>query len=379
MEGFGIIMAAILIISPEPWSVLFVSKHHYALGLADIGHDVIFYGPPEKVAEPYLERVCSDNGTLQILHSGKVIYGARFLPSLLRRFFERRWLRQIETLFGKEIDVIWNFENSRFYDFEFAGKRLKIYHQVDLNQDFNPGIAAATADLSIAISEPIEKRLSPIATNLLRITHGYAPSKDIENKTINFDDEFSKSRVNAVLTGNFDIPYLDLKLVNQLVCNFPDVRFHFVGDYSPDKDLHTNLEAKDNVIFWGRQPSESLPLFFRHANILLVVYLANAHREQLANPHKIMEYLASGKCVLATYTMEYDGREDLIEMASNRDEFIQKFLNIVRCPSAWNSPELMSYRQNFANSNSYPRQIERIADALGERGHLLSSRIFHDE
>ena len=349
------------------------------MNLADMGHEIIFFGPPEMNSVISFDCVFSTNGSLHVLHSPPVIKGLRFFPVVMRRYFERRWLLNIESSFGKKIDIIWSFENSRFYDFSFAGSRLKLYQQVDLNQDFHPEVAAATADLSIAISEPIEDRLSPVTNNLVRITHGCASVKVCERKVNNIEQFFEKWRVNVILTGNLDIPYLDISLINQLVSAFPDVGFHFIGPYHPGKGLHLDVGSKDNAVFWGKCPSDSLHNYFQFADILLVTYLADKHREQLANPHKIMEYLASGKCVLATYTMEYDGREDLIEMASNRDEFIKKFLNIVRCPSAWNSPELMSYRQNFANSNSYPRQIERIADALGERGHLLSSRIFHDE
>lgn len=36
----------ILIISPEPWGKMMISKHHYALELAKLGNEVYFLNPP---------------------------------------------------------------------------------------------------------------------------------------------------------------------------------------------------------------------------------------------------------------------------------------------------------------------------------------------
>ncbi len=41
-----IINKTILFISPGPWGINHVSKHHYAIELAKIGNDVYFLNPP---------------------------------------------------------------------------------------------------------------------------------------------------------------------------------------------------------------------------------------------------------------------------------------------------------------------------------------------
>lgn len=365
-------MNTILLISPEPWDGHFVSKHHYALELARRGHRVLFYGPPDTAGGIRLEPVANAQGHLHVLRAPRVAPGLRFLPGPLRRSLEARWLGRVEKIIGRPIDVIWNFENSRFYDLRFAGERLKIYQQVDLNQNFRPESAAATSDLSIAISAPIEQRLSPFARNLIRITHGHADQGADQFRPERLDQRFGRAKVNAVLTGNLDIAYLDVPLLAQLVSTHPEVCFHFIGAYTAGQGLHGAVGLAPNSVFWGRQRADVLPAILKRADVLLVAYLADVHLDQLANPHKMMEYLASGRCVLATRTLEYEDRPDLIETALNRADFARRFGLIAANPAAWNSADAVARRQAFAHQNTYTRQLDRIVQALGPRGSLVS-------
>ncbi len=365
-------MSGILLISPEPWDGHFVSKHHYAYELARRGHRVLFYGPPERGGGIRLEPVADMDGLIKVLHAPRVAPGLRFLPPPLRRTLETRWLGQVERALGQPIDVVWNFENSRFFDMGFAGVKLKIYQQVDLNQDFHPDTAAATADLSIAISTPVEQRLKASARKLIRIRHGHAAHPLAASLPDRVEASFKESRVNAVMVGNLDIAYLDVPLLAQIVAAHPDTRFHFVGAYSVGSGLHAAMGTDPNAVFWGRQPFDLLPVFLNRADILLLAYLAEEHLDQVADSHKMMEYLASGRCVLATRTLDYEHRPDLIEMASDRADYAQRFAAISADPAAWNRPEQIARRQDFARENTYPRQLDRIVQALGPRGHLIS-------
>jgi len=127
-----------------------------------------------------------------------------------------------------------------------------------------------------------------------------------------------------------------------------------------------------NAHFWGHQPAGALPTFLARADVLLLAYLAGQHLDQLANPHKMMEYLAAGRCVLATRTLEYDDRPDLVETARDPAEYARRFAEIVADPAAWNRPEQIARRQDFARDNTYPCQLDRIIEALGPRGLLVS-------
>ena len=365
-------MSTILIISPEPWDGHFVSKHHYARELARRGHKVLFHGPPDAPGPMRLVPVTEAPGDLRVLHAPRVAPGLRFLPGPLRRAWEARWLGQVEALAGARVDVVWNFENSRFFDLGFAGTRLKIYQQVDLNQDFYPDRAAASADLVVALSAPIAARLKSAAPDVIRLTHGHAVHSCTDDLPDGIATSFSAAPHNAVLVGNLDITYLDVTLLAQLVTEHPDVRFHFIGGYSPGSKLYAATASAPNVVFWGRQPAHILPDFLVRADLLLLAYLADQHLDQLANPHKMMEYLASGRCILATRTLDYEDRPDLVEMARDRADYSQRFAAIMAEPAIWNSPARVAARRAFAAENTYPRQIDRIAQALGPRGALVS-------
>jgi hypothetical protein len=369
-----------LIISPEPWEGNFVSKHHYAQELARRGHDVLFFGPPDEQGEIAFATIEGTwEGQLRVLRSPKVARGLRLMPGLLRRRLEANWLRQVEQKAGSRVEVVWLFENSRFYDMRFASERLKIYHQVDLNQDFHPETAAATADLAIAISQPIEARIKEKSQRFLRITHG-CQAAQIDNLTD--PDSLSRSKqidavfiafpVNAVMTGNLDIPYLDLELLRDLVVQHPTFGFHFVGRYTQNTGLHALLGRAKNAIFWGFQPAHDLPYYLNQADVLLVAYSAQHHLDQLANPHKIMEYLVAGPCILASRTLEYESRPDLLTSADSPENFLGTFANIVKNLDNLNSPEQIAHRRAFAAENTYPRQLDRIASALGTQGNLIS-------
>lgn len=364
-------MSAILLISPEPWAGHFVSKHHYAVELASRGHQVLYAGPPERGCEPSLESVAAYGVSLQVVHADRLAPGLRFFPAALRQYVERQWLQRLEELVGAHVDVVWLFENSRFFDMRFAGTRLKIYHQVDLNQDFHPDTAAATADLAIAASKPIHERLKGSARSSLRLTHGYRAPDETKPPAIR-DQRFHRSGLNAMLIGNLEIAYLDVELLADLVRDAPEVQFHFVGNYSAGKGLHGTLGAAENAVFWGAQPAERLPELLACADILLVAYYADGHLQQLANPHKIMEYLAAGCVVLATRTLEYEEHTGLVEIADGRASYRERFRSLVADIDIWNQPALVRRRQAYANDHTYARQVDRIAHALGERGTLLA-------
>jgi len=365
-------MTLILIISPESWEAHSVSKHHYARELARRGHRVLFFGPPE-AGSLRLDLVTTPGpGRLEVLRGRAVAPALRLMPPVFRRFLEARWLGAVERLAGEMIEVVWLFENSRFFDMTFAGERLKIYQQVDLDQVFHPLRAAASADIAIALSSPIENRIAGSARHLLRLTHGCLPNSAGHSEPPSLDDTFGRYQINAVMTGNLSIEYLDHELLADLVVAHPDVGFHFVGGYIIGQGLNARVSNAPNAIFWGHHPAGALPAFLNRADVLLVAYRAKEHLDQLANPHKMMEYLAAGRCILASRTLEYEGRPDLVETALNQTAYKARFAAIVTKPSAFNTPDMVSRRRAFAADNTYPRQLDRIAEALGSRGPLIS-------
>lgn len=362
---------AILLISPEAWDAHAVSKHHFARTLASQGHRVLFLDPPEPLRQLTLEAIPEHPGVVRV-RAPRVAPGLQRVPGALRRWLEHRWLRRLETLAECRIEVIWLFENSRFFDLRFAGSRLKIYHQVDLNQDFHPGIAAQTADICFCTSELIRQRLLPHNNRSFRLQHGVSLVNNPIELTQAQRQRFSGFQIQAMYVGNLEMAYLDCDLLALVVRNHPEVVFHFVGGYCQHGGLRRLLEDQLSVHWWGKVSSALIPSLLKRADVLIVCYQDNHHRDQ-SNPHKMMEYLASGRTVVATYTEEYMQYRDLLAMSASgsNDGYSELFATVLNQLSAYNSPDRMAARRAFAADHTYPRQVERIQALLLQHGFNL--------
>lgn len=371
-------MKAILLISPEPWHTHAVSKHHYGIQLAKLGHRVFFLNPPDSSLVDFSLSPVEDIPNLTIVRGPLVAPGLRFCPPLLRRRLEARWLTRFEHRIGLQVDTIWLFENSRFFDMRFAGRRLKIYHQVDLNQNFHTTTAAATADISFCTTDFIRTRLAPHAKRLFKIHHGTA----VPQQPLALSDEqaarFLPGRIHAVYIGNLEIAYLDADLLCHTARSFPDVCFHFVGSYSKTGQLYQKMSSQKNVSWWGKVPSGLIPSILARIDVMMVAYLATSNREQLASPHKFMEYFASGKTIVSTYTDEYKDKRHLLEMVDNQSDYLAAFERVVHNLAEYNSSHRQKARIEFAMEHTYPKQLDKIFSHLRESRldtELLEKRV----
>lgn len=363
-------MTGILLVSPERWTDHFVSKHHYAMTLAGMGAKVLFVDPPTSDSKETRLTPVAGHPNLFVVTGPRVAAGLRFFPRKPRQKLERRWLEALERQAGFAISVVWLFENSRFFDMGFAGSRLKIYHQVDLNQRFNMRKAAASADICLCTTDIIRQELSRWNTAVYKIHHGLAhvaAPMPLEQTQLSL---ISPDAVNAAYVGNLDMTYLDWGLLKAVVEQHPRVRFHFAGGYNEQKPLRRNLREAANVVWWGRVDYRQIPSLLERMDILLVAYQRDRFRDQ-ASPHKLMEYLASGKVTVATYTDEYKDKRHLLEMTERDGDFKSLFARVVSRPRDFNQPEKQAQRRQFARDHTYSTQLMRIESLLSKRGFSL--------
>lgn len=351
----------VLIISPEPWDGHFVSKHHYAVTLAELGSQVYFLSPPDNSrSKPEIKETRYNN--LWEIKAPQVAKGLRFYLSIIRKLIERRWLEKIESLIGSQFTTIWLFENSRFYDMGFAGNRLKIYHQVDLNQNFHEIIAAKTADLVLCTTDYIKNVLQSHCKYIHKQHHAVASYNKVKLPG-NYKQFINTKGINAAYIGNLEMKYLDVELLVKVVKSFPQVTFHFVGTCTQKEDLYLSCEGLDNVIWWGRVDSSAIPSILNNIDVLLLTY-QEAHFQDQASPHKVMEYLASGKVTVASYTDEYKDKRHLLEMVDHNNDFIERFDTVINNLSGYNSPEKQKERKLFAQEHTYEKQLNKIVSYL---------------
>lgn len=355
----------VLIISPEPWDNQFVSKHHYAVALASKGYKIYFLDPPVP-SKDKLDISQTNYENIWSISAPIVKKGLKYYPKILRNYFEKRWLTKLENVIGESFSIIWLFENSRFFDMHFAGDRLKIYHQVDTNQNYNVKTAATTADICFCTTDYILEELKKFNEKSYKIHHGTSLLTPNENQFTLIKSKMSQDKINAVYIGNLDIKYLDINILSQVIEKYPEIDFHLIGNYAKSNTLYQSLKQYENIRWWGRIDSTQIPAVLSHMDIQLLIYKANDDfdKKQLASPHKMMEYLASGKITIATYTDEYKDKRDLLMMVDENEIYVEKFSKVVENIDYYNSPNKQKQRIDFAKNNTYQKQLDKISHLI---------------
>ena len=347
----------ILLISPEPWEHIFVSKHHYATHLAARGNKVYFLNPP--TAQKLTMTETKYKGMFLLDYIG-FVKGLRVFPKFIQRRLMRKKFNELQEQCKTSFDIVWSFDNSVFFDFDaLPGNVLKICHIVDLNQNFETARAASTADVCFGTTKHIVKRLGQYNNNTHFINHGYNAVKQPEEIRL-----IGKNQVKVVYAGNLDIAYIDWITINKIVKNTPTVDFLFIGK----KETENTIFKQSNVYHLGVLPAHQLPSYYMRADVLMLCYNAEEYSQQLANPHKMMEYLGSGKTVLATKTLEYEGiaNKGLIAMSNKNEEFSSLFHTLMNDLENWNSDEKSQQRITYALDNTYDKQIDKIEALIKE-------------
>jgi glycosyltransferase involved in cell wall biosynthesis len=350
----------ILLISPEAWGSNFVSKHHYAATLSKLGHKVYFLNPPSSGFKVSATKY--DN--LFVINYLPLFRGLRKLPFFLSAWLTFFELSRLEKRVGEQFEIVWNFETSRFFNLsKVSSDKIKISHIVDYTENFNLELASATADICLGTTDYINQEQKKYATNVHKLHHGVQISASECSLKLNFS-----KKINAAYLGNLSLKYIDWETIYQICFNHQEIGFYFIGP-SGTSNLGTGAGAHpsfdkvkclDNTYFPGPVPSEQVPDLLKKFDILLLVYHAARYPEQLASPHKLMEYLASGKVIVASYTDEYKDKRELLVMAGRNQGLPSLFSQVCSNLSQYNSEEKIKLRQSFALDNTYEHQINRV-------------------
>jgi len=336
----------ILLISPEAWTHLHVSKHHYAIELAKRGNRVFFLGPP---TAQFGIRGTEYDGVCLVEYQG-FPKGMSYYPRGLRHWLQRRMLAKIQRLTQVSFDMIWSFDNSVFFDLDaLPSPLLRISHIVDLNQNFQFERAASTADVCFTCSRPILEKLLRCNRNAHFINHGYspiAPSEDFQ-----LEDE---PGLKVGYAGNLDIPYMDWELLSRVIEDRKDITFYFAGSVEKNK---TRLK-RSNIRYLGVLPKAAMMTFLGQMDILMLCYQSDLYRDQVANSHKLMEYLSTGKPIIASRMLDYEGM-DLLYMCDHQSQWKDLLDELVTNLNEWETKEKAQKRINFAVANTYEKQLSK--------------------
>jgi len=176
--------------------------------------------------------------------------------------------------------------------------------------------------------------------------------------------------------GNLTRWATDYDQLEDLIRNHPECIFEFFGPkYYQDRPLDcvergesylTFLEQADNVVLHGSKSPEFIAEASQRIDIWLACYDArrdvNADEKGISNSHKLMEYLATGKVVVSNLFTMYSEVSELLAMlpSASNDGFAEHFSSVVRELKKWNARDLQQRRVQFALSNTYTNQAERL-------------------
>lgn len=349
-ERLKLVNKEVLLISPEDWGDCWVSKHHYALELAQRGNRVFFLN---RSCAPVA--VVSPHENLTILPAPRFPRGLWYFPAFLRRRVHSSALKSLESMIGKGFDLIWSFDGVRFLDLESEVTGCTtIFHLVDLTPGIPWKLPARSADFCLGVSLGLVEELKRYNPSTHFLQHGFHDVSPV-------DFDFKTGSPNAVYAGNLGHRSLDHVRVLALVDAYPDVSFHFFGDDGTGNlgtgrrvELADQLSKRSNCSLHGAVSPELLASIYRSADALIV-----AHKpafDQIGNPHKFMEYLASGTPILSTKLREYESLSQEILFEDEVESYVAGFRALLE--GAYRNGR--EKRQSYARDHAYPRQLDRI-------------------
>jgi hypothetical protein len=364
----------VMIISPQNWGEMHISKHHYAIELVKQGNTVYFLNLPCRKSPLFqMEEVPSYPG-LFIINYYPLYRGKRVLPRSVFEGLMRLQVKFILFKIGQPIDVVWNFTSRLFYNLHCFGKTtLKIWHLVDFENSGNEKIAAQSADHIFAVSEKLKATLGVHAGRATVVNHGIAR---FQNRTI--QPYLRPSQLTFCYVGNLQNAFVDRKNLLKLVEDNPQVQFHFIGPTSPkDNNLQGifdrpyrnflgKLERLPNCKLRGKVPSERLFHEIHAYDGFILMYDPVKLTNVGGNSHKIMEFLHTGKLIVSNFIDEYEGT-GLFIMNQNKQhngEMHALFGQAIRQIEMHNAIDKQKERLRFAANNTYAHHLEFISKRI---------------
>jgi len=351
----------ILIISPQQWDGLKLSKHHYAEELVKLGNKVYFLPPPIKN-----KQFCSinklNNGVLLIKYAHffpyNLFFHAKWLYFILLKLHVKYILKHLD-----KIDIVWSFDGLRFLNLNLFKATHKIYHPVDFQDDNYFIKPAKTSDIIISLTDKILDKFVSFK-NVHKIGHGVSEL---------FLDAFNSNykpnnQLSFCYSGNLTLKGVNIKEIKKVIEKARHIKFHFIGPYSEDneaeKEYISFLKSQSNVKLYGLLTPMQMKEIYVNMDGFILCYDEKKELNGGTNSHKILEYLSTGKVIISSFIAEYQHHTDLLEMSKGKESFSEVFMDRISKINFYNSPEKINLRHNYAKNNTYRKQILKIEKLL---------------
>jgi hypothetical protein len=364
-----------IVVSPQSWGKMFISKHHYAVELSKLGYEVFFVNPPKenklgglpriKIEDTEYENLVTVNHTL--FFSNYLKFHMPFLHNIF--IFIQRWL--LLKKIGKP-DIILSFDLTN--NFPLKGLACKkIFFAADEPRAEQNFVSARNADLIVSVSQHIldlYEKYYPKTKKLL-INHG------LSEEFLNIPKDLPKKDdgINIGLSGNFLFNDIDYPILLQIVLENPQVKFHFYGNHSTESNIGADtskvnidylkkIKLSSNCNFYGILDKRELALELNQMDAFLICYDPQKGQSSGSNSHKILEFLSTGKVIFSSHFSYYEGTDLFImnENQCNTEKFKSLFKKVLDNLNNLNSEIAYRIRINYSHKFSYTRNCESILE-----------------
>jgi glycosyltransferase involved in cell wall biosynthesis len=378
----------VLVISPQPWDHIAVSKHHYAIELARRGNRVFFLEPPAlHAAAPVQISAAPGQPGVTIVRYRLPFPGVlRFHARPVFDWLMRRHVQRLRRAIGMPLDAVWCFEYNLFSDLRWFGAPVRIYHPVDAVVARSHIRPATTASLVLSVSESILQHFRGLAVPAHLIGHGLADAfAHHARASIASAGDGGRASIAPQVgyVGNILHPSLDTGNLRRMVECCPEATFHFWGPYTeretgfaaPEEQLGfvRFLADMPNARLHGSRTPEALAAAMQQMDAFALAYTTKRLYDG-SNSHKILEYLSTGKVVVSSRMSAYAARRDLLVMTEEGNDELPELMKATLARlDEHNHPARQMLRRQFALDNSYARQLDRVVDLL-TTAHASASR-----
>jgi hypothetical protein len=369
----------ILILSPQSWGIMLLSKHHYAIELAKANNTVYFLNPPNDIKKGKRMMIRPSG-----IHENLFLVDHRLtFPFILKfhalgvfHFFMRKHIRGLLQFIGRPIDIVWSFDIGNVYPFRFFPENaFKIFHPVDEPLAKIAIDSAEGAHIIFSVTKEILNKYRHLEIPLYFINHGLADEFVSEENNM----EKQVDTIHVGFSGNLLRDDLDRDTLIRILEQNPQIHFEFWGSY---KNEHSNigiasgewqhsfinrLKSMGNVKLHGPVNANVLAGEFLRMDAFLICYDVQRDQSKGTNYHKIMEFLSTGKIIISNNITTYCGMPELVQMVKERNsnkELPALFRIVMEHITEHNSPEKIKNRIAFARDNLYSKQVKRIEECL---------------
>lgn len=354
----------IFILSQQPWEGNFLSKHHYALELSNLGAQVVFINSVGLSKNFTEKKKINDN--LTVLNYRKIFFNnTSSLKRLINVFLEYIQVKVILKSVGNP-DIVWYFEQNRFLNVNYFKAKTIIFHPVDYLKTAhkNRFILAQQADFIFSISNQILNDYLSFKAKKCVINHGIADDFFKPQSDITPPNFISKTKINVGYIGKVDSQHIDWNILFKIIDKNPLINFVFIGGYNSTNPYIIDLTSRKNVLLTGLLSKTELSNYINFFHVFITSYITEGYEKIGSNSHKILEYLSTGKVVVSNFIGYYEDYQDIIVMSSNNDELPQLFKHVIDNLDSYNHTDKKIKRINFAKENTYKKQIERIENII---------------